>query len=42
MLRSKFKINFVISDMRVYLVKFVLLNIHEATSLLDLDKPQRH
>ena len=36
------KINFVISDMVAYLVKFFLLNIHEATGLLDLDKPQRH
>ena len=36
------KINFVISDMEVYLVKFFLLNIHEATGLLDLDKPERH
>ena len=33
------KINFVISDMKLYLVKFFFLNIHEATSLLDLDKP---
>ena len=32
------KINFVISDMEVYLVKFFLLNIHEAAGLLDLDK----
>ena len=36
------KINFVISEMKVYRVKFFLLNIHEATSLLDLDRPQRH
>ena len=36
------KINFVISDMVVYLVKFFLLNIPEATRLLDLDKPQCH
>ena len=33
---------FFISDMKVYLVKFFLLNINEATSLLDLDKPERH
>ena len=32
------EINFVISDMEVYLVKFFLLNIHEAAGLLDLDK----
>ena len=32
------KINFVISDMEVYLVKFFLLNIYEATGLLDLEK----
>ena len=32
------KINFVISDMEVYLVKFFLLNIREAAGLLDLDK----
>ena len=33
------KINFVISDMEVYLEKFFLLNnIYEATGLLDLDK----
>ena len=32
------KIKFVISDMEVYLVKFFLLNIHEAAGLLDLDK----
>ena len=38
----KLEINFVISEIKVYLEKFVLLNIHEATSLLDLDKPQRH
>ena len=36
------KINFVISDMIVYLVKFFLLNINEATGLLDQDKSQRH
>ena len=36
------KINFVISDVEAYLVKFFLLNIHEATGLLDLDKPERH
>ena len=42
MLRSNLLINFVISDMKVYLVTLFLLNIHEATSLLDLDKPQRH
>ena len=36
------KTNFVISDMKVFLVKLFLLNINEATSLLDLDKPQRH
>ena len=36
------KINFIISEMKVYLVKFFLLNIHEATRLLDLDKPQHH
>ena len=36
------EINFVISEMKVYLEKFFLLNIHEATSLLDLDKPQHH
>ena len=36
------KINFVIIDMEVYLVKFFLVNIHEATGLLDPDKPQRH
>ena len=35
-------VNFVINDMEVYLVKFFLLNIHEATGLLDLDKPKRH
>ena len=35
-------VNFVINDMEVYLVKFFLLNIHEATGLLDLDKPERH
>ena len=36
------KINFVISDMIVYLVKFFLVNINEATGLLDQDKSQRH
>ena len=36
------KINFVINDMVVYLVKFFLLNIYEATGLLDLDKSRRH
>ena len=36
------KINFVISDMVVYLVKFFLLNIYETKELLDLDKPQHH
>ena len=36
------KINLVISEMKEYLAKFFLLNIHEATSLLDLDKLQRH
>ena len=36
------KINFIISDMKVYLVKFFLLNIHKATRLLDLDKAQHH
>ena len=36
------KINFVISDVVVYLVRFFLLNIYKATGLLDLDKPQRH
>ena len=35
-------INFVISEMKVYLGKFFLLNIDKATSLLDLEKPQRH
>ena len=38
----KLEINFVISEMKVHLEKFSFLNIHEATSLLDLDKPQRH
>ena len=42
MLRSTLKVNFIISDMKVYLVKFFILNIHEATSLPHLDKPQRH
>ena len=42
MLRVHLKINFVISDMVVYVAKFFLLNIQEATGLLDLDKPQRH
>ena len=36
------KINFFISDMKVYLVKFFFRNIHEANSLLDMDKSQRH
>ena len=36
------KINFVINDMEVYLLKFFVLNIHKATGLLDLEKPQRH
>ena len=36
------EINFVINEIKVYLEKPSLLNIHEATSLLDLDKPQRH
>ena len=36
------KINFVISEMKGYVVKFLLLNIHEVTSLLDLDKPRHH
>ena len=36
------EVNSVISEMKVYLEKFFLLNIHETTSLLDLDKPQRH
>ena len=36
------KINFVISDMEVYLVKLSPLNIYEATALLDLEKPERH
>ena len=36
------KTSFVISDMKVYLVKFFLLNINEATRLLDLDKPEHH
>ena len=36
------KRNVVTSDMEVYLVKFFFLNIHEATRLLALDKPQRH
>ena len=36
------KINFIISDMEVYLLKFFLLNIHEATGPRDLDKPERH
>ena len=36
------QINFVISKIKVYLEKFFLLNIHEATSLLYLDKPQRY
>ena len=36
------KINFAISEMKVYLVKLFLLSIQSATSLLDLDKPHRH
>ena len=36
------KINFIINDMEVYLVKFFVLNIHKATGLLDLEKTQRH
>ena len=36
------EINFVISEMKVYPVKFFFLNIHEATSSLHLDKPQRY
>ena len=36
------KINFVISEMKVCLVKLFLLNIQSATTLLDLGKPQRH
>ena len=36
------KINFVISKMKVYLINFSLLNIHEATRLLDLEKPLHH
>ena len=36
------KINFVISDMEVYLVKLSPLNIYEATALPDLEKPERH
>ena len=39
MLRVHLKIDFVISDIVVYIVKFFLLNIQEATRLLDLDKP---
>ena len=35
-------VNFVINDMEVYLVKFFLLNIHEATRLLDLEKHRRY
>ena len=34
------KINFVISQMETYLMSFFVLNIHEATSLFDLGKPQ--
>ena len=34
------KINFVISQMETYLMSFFILNIHEATSLFDLGKPQ--
>ena len=33
------KINFVISDMEVYLVKLFVLNIQETTELLDLEEP---
>ena len=36
------KINFVISEIKVYLVRFFLLNIPEATGFLDLDKPLCH
>ena len=36
------QINFVISDMVVELAKFFLLDTHESTGLLDLDKSQRH
>ena len=36
------KINFIINDMEVYHAKFFLLNIHDATSLLDLEKRRRH
>ena len=36
------KINFVVNDMEVYLVMFFLLNIHDTTSLLDLEKGRRH
>ena len=36
------KINFVISDMEVFLVKLFVLNIQETTELLDLEEPQRH
>ena len=36
------KINFVINEIKVYLRNFFSLNVHKATSLLDLGKPQRH
>ena len=36
------KINFVNIQMKMYLVKFFPLNIHEATSSLDLEKLQRY
>ena len=36
------EINFIISEMKVYLDKFFLLKIHEAASLLDLNKLRRH
>ena len=36
------KINFVISEMKVYVVRVLFLNIHKATNLLDLEKPQHH
>ena len=41
--KVQLEINFVVSELKVNLRKFFLLNIHEeARSLLDLDKPQRH
>ena len=40
--RSTLKVHFVVSKVKVYLVKFFLLNILEATGFLDLDKPQHH